>query len=127
MLHHGAAVCVWVITFSDPQIWEEQNNDPAIYIHRIATHPQFRGQNLVGRIVTWAKDFSVQHKKQYIRMDTAGQNRGLIDYYSRQGFQFLGMGQLKNTDGLPAHYQDAPICLFQIDLNNEEEVSLIKT
>jgi hypothetical protein len=43
--------CIWAITFSDPQIWEERNSDPSIYIHRIATNPIFRGQNLVGKIV----------------------------------------------------------------------------
>lgn len=43
--------CVWATTFSDPQIWEERNSHPSIYIHRIATNPIFRGRNLVGEIV----------------------------------------------------------------------------
>ena len=40
--------CVWATTFDDPQIWEERNADPSVYIHRIATNPTFRGQSLVG-------------------------------------------------------------------------------
>jgi hypothetical protein len=39
--------CVWATTFSDSQIWEERNVDPAIYIHRIAVNTDFRGQNLI--------------------------------------------------------------------------------
>jgi hypothetical protein len=42
----GKIACIWATTFYDPQIWEERNDDPAVYIHRIATNPDFRGQNL---------------------------------------------------------------------------------
>src|SRR5690606_34797464 len=47
LLIDNKIACIWAITFSDPQIWEEKNNDPAIYIHRIATNPEFRGKNFV--------------------------------------------------------------------------------
>jgi len=50
--------CVWAITFSDAQIWEERNKDASIYIHRIATNPLFRGRNLVSVIVDWAKKYA---------------------------------------------------------------------
>mgnify|MGYP002778128097 CR=1 FL=1 len=119
LVQDEAVVCVWVITFDDPQIWEERNIDPAVYIHRIATHPQYRGQNLVVRLVDWAKAFALQNGKQYLRMDTAGNNQGLINYYTRCGFQFLGLRHLKNPAGLPAHYQTGPISLFQIDLTSQ--------
>jgi hypothetical protein len=68
--------CVWATTFSDPQIWEERNNDPAMYIHRIATNPGFRGQNLVSEIVDWARIYGKENKKRFIRMDTTGENLG---------------------------------------------------
>ncbi|WP_308302161.1 hypothetical protein [Psychroflexus sp. MES1-P1E] len=42
--------CVWAITESDIQIWQEKNEEPAIYIHRISTNPNFRGRNLVSEI-----------------------------------------------------------------------------
>lgn len=109
--------CVWATTFNDPQIWEERNNDPAIYIHRIATNPDFRGQNFVGHIVEWAKQYALDNKKKFIRMDTVGNNPGLISYYSKCGFDFLGLLKLQNTAGLPAHYDNATVSLFQITLN----------
>jgi ribosomal protein S18 acetylase RimI-like enzyme len=108
--------CVWATTFDDPQIWEKRNNDPAIYIHRIATNPEFRGQNLVEQIVEWAKQFAFDNKKSYIRMDTVGDNPGLISYYSKCGFEFLGLLKLQNTEGLPEHYDNATVSLFQITL-----------
>ncbi|WP_295231423.1 GNAT family N-acetyltransferase [uncultured Chryseobacterium sp.] len=114
----GKTACVWATTFSDPQIWEERNEDPALYIHRIATDPDFRGQNLVTEIVRWAKGYATRNNKIFIRMDTVGENKGLISYYERCGFEFLGLSTLKNTEGLPAHYSNATVCLFEIKLNS---------
>ncbi len=110
----GKIACVWAITFSDPQIWEKRNDDPAVYIHRIATNPDFRGQNLVGQIVEWVKIYAVKNQKKYIRMDTVGDNPGLINYYTKCGFDFLGLSKLRNTTGLPAHYDNATVSLFQM-------------
>lgn len=113
-------VCVWAITFSDAQIWEKRNEDLAIYIHRIATNPDFRGHDFVGAIVSWAKDFAKSHGKQYIRLDTIGDNTRLIDHYCKCGFNFLGMFELANVDELPPHYKEGPAGLFEIDLNSDE-------
>jgi len=112
-------VCVWATTFNDPQIWEERNEDPAIYIHRIATNPDFRGQNLVGQIVEWVKIYAKEIQKQFVRMDTVGDNPGLINYYIKCGFDFLGLLKLKNTEGLPAHYDNATVSLFQMTINSK--------
>ena len=49
-------------------------------------------------------------------MDTVGDNPVLISYYTKCGFDFLGLSKLKNTEGLPAHYENATVSLFQIDL-----------
>lgn len=109
--------CVWATTFNDPQIWEERNNDPSVYIHRIATNPDFRGQHFVAEIVNWAKRYAQQHEKKFIRMDTVGENKGLIDYYQKSGFDFLGLSTLTNTTELPAHYHNATVSLFEIKLD----------
>jgi RimJ/RimL family protein N-acetyltransferase len=109
--------CLWAITFQDEQIWEEKNKDSAVYIHRIVTNPKFRGNNFVSQIVDWAKEYALSMNKQYVRLDTLGNNVRLIKYYQNSGFEFLGMFDLKNTDTLPEHYHDTPVCLFEIDLN----------
>lgn len=116
LLINNEIACIWAITFSDKQIWEERNKDTAVYIHRIATDPKFRGNNFVADIVTWAKEYVKQKKIQFIRLDTLGNNIKLIAHYKNAGFDFLGLFNLKNTDRLPDHYQLAPVCLFEIDL-----------
>jgi ribosomal protein S18 acetylase RimI-like enzyme len=114
----GQIACVWATTFSDAQIWEKRNADPAVYIHRIATNTAFRGRNLVATIVLWARQYAQAAGKKFIRLDTIGNNTKLIDLYVRAGFTFLGLYQLTNTSDLPAHYQSGlPACLFEIALH----------
>lgn len=114
----NSIACIWAITFSDAEIWKEKNIDPAIYIHRIATNPGFRGHNFVSKIVTWAKEYARQNNKDFIRLDTCGNNRSLISHYCNAGFNFLGIKKLEDSKGLPAHYENADVCYFEIELAN---------
>jgi len=108
--------CIWAIAFNDEQIWEEKENQVSLYIHRIATHPDFRGQNFVQKIVDWAKDYATNKNKKYIRMDTCGNNMRLINHYKKCGFDFLGMKRLKDGSQLPEHYHNAEVCYFEIKI-----------
>jgi ribosomal protein S18 acetylase RimI-like enzyme len=108
--------CNWAITFEDKQIWEQKDKGDSIYIHRIATHPLFRGNRYIEKITQWAKEYTMQKGKQFVRLDTLGNNSRLIEHYTSAGFQFLGMFTLKDTSTLPEHYQQEPnCCLFEID------------
>lgn len=116
LLIDNQIACVWAITFEDEQIWEERNADAAIYIHRIATNPTFRGQNFVTTIVDWGKVYARSLGKDYLRLDTIGENTGLIRHYTKSGFDYLGMFNMKSTEGLPGHYQSGHVALFEIKL-----------
>lgn len=108
--------CIWATTFSDEQIWGERNSDAAVYIHRIATNPDFRGKNFIEIIVAWAKAYAKENDKDFVRLDTLGNNSKLIAHYCNSGFNFLGMFDLEDTQGLPDHYHNTPACLFEIKL-----------
>jgi len=109
--------CVWAITLSDPEIWGVKNADPAVYIHRIATNPDFRGQAFVVAIVQWAKEYARQHQKKFVRLDTVGENHGLIAHYTACGFTYLGLTKLTDTASLPAHYHGATVSLFELPVS----------
>lgn len=111
----GAMACNWATTFADKDIWEEKDRNDAVYIHRIATNPEFRGNNFVRRIVDWAKSYARSNEKQFVRLDTLGKNTKLIEHYTAAGFDFLGIVRLANTERLPLHYQREPdCCLFEL-------------
>ncbi len=107
-------VCVFATTYSDPIIWREKDTDPSIYLHRIVTHPAYRGRFFVKDIIVWAREFGRNQGKKFIRMDTFGDNQKLIDYYVACGFNFLGLTTLGVADNLPKHYKNASLSLFEI-------------
>jgi len=72
LLVNNEVVCIWAITFSDKQIWEDSNTDSAIYIHRIAVNPNFRGNNYIATITNWAKEYALKKEIQFIRLETLG-------------------------------------------------------
>ncbi len=109
--------CIFCTTFNDPLIWLEKNDDPAVYLHRIATNPDFRGQGFMKQIVSWTTDFALKNNKKFIRMDTGSGNDKLNNYYISYGFDFLGTTVLNQTKGLPEHYKDGTSSLFQLDLS----------
>lgn len=108
--------CIWATTLNDELIWGNKNADPSVYIHRIAAHPNFRGQNLVKHIINWADSYCLENNLQYVRMDTVGFNEGLIGHYGKLGFEFLGTKELEDTKRLPEHYKEGPVCLFQREI-----------
>lgn len=116
LLIDNKIACIWAITYNDAQIWEERENNASIYIHRIATNPEFRGNNFVQAIVDWSKNYARKQNKQFIRMDTCGRNDRLINHYKSCGFNYLGMRKLKDTSELPSHYDNAEVCFFEIQL-----------
>ena len=113
MVIDGQIACIWVVAFDDPLIWGEKNDDPAVYLHRIATAPDFRGQGLVEYVLRATHDMACKMRLDYLRLDTVGDNPGLIEHYTKHGLTYLGAYQLPSTEGLPGHYNDGPVLLFE--------------
>lgn len=67
-------------------------------------------------IVTWAVKHPLKNNYKYIRLDTVGDNTGLINLYRKYGFQFLVLYKLKETKALPSHYHNATVSLFEIEV-----------
>ena len=110
--------CNWAITFEDKEIWGDRDYTNSIYLHRIATHPSFRGNRYIDVIVLWAKAYALSIGKQFIRLDTLGNNTKLIEHYSSAGFNFLGITQLPDVKNLPEHYHREPdCCRFEMEIN----------
>lgn len=72
--------------------------------------------NLMAEIVDWTKKYAEENHKRFIRMDTVGGNTPLINYYRNVGL-FSGIYKAWKTEGLPGHYHNAEVSLFEIDLS----------
>ncbi|RDC57225.1 GNAT family N-acetyltransferase [Pedobacter chinensis] len=113
ILVNGKVACVFAVTFSDKLIWGDRDQD-AVYIHRIVTHPDFRGFSFVKEIIKWAKEYATQNGIKYIRMDTWADNEKLLSYYTSCGFEYVGVVTMEESEGLPKHYEGISLSLFEI-------------
>ncbi len=113
ILVNGEVACIFAVTFEDKLIWGDQDVD-SIYIHRIVTHPEFRGYSFVKEIIKWAKAFAPLNGIKYIRMDTWADNEKLLAYYTGCGFDYVGVVTMQETEGLPKHYEGISLSLFEI-------------
>lgn len=110
----GQVACVFLLTTSDPIIWQEKNKDAAIYIHRIATNPEYRGQNFVNKIIDYVKIIARKDHKAFIRMDTTAGNERLNRYYEKCGFTIVDIIDLIGTADMPTHYHNNSFILFEM-------------
>ena len=113
-------VCIFAITFNDALIWGEHEKSPAVYIHRIVTHPAYHGNGYVKNIVQWAVQYARENGSAFVRMDTWGDNQKLIDYYTNCGFRFIGLSHVIQDDTLPRHYQGNRLSLFEIAVEDHQ-------
>ncbi|KAA5537106.1 GNAT family N-acetyltransferase [Taibaiella lutea] len=113
---NGAVACIFAIAYNDEIFWGAKDLQPSIYLHRIVTNPTFRGHSFVKVIIEWAKEYCKENNRQFIRMDTWGDNQRLIDYYITCGFEHTETILLSNTEGLPAHYTAMELALFEIEV-----------
>jgi len=114
IMERGEVACIFAIAYQDPFIWKERDSDPSIYIHRIVTNPDYRGRQYIKTIIEWAKEHAKETSKEFIRMDTWGDNEALIKYYVACGFNFLGTIVPTASDDLPKHYSTIFLSLFEI-------------
>jgi ribosomal protein S18 acetylase RimI-like enzyme len=116
VIQEGKIACVFSVLYNDPIIWKEKDKDPAIYLHRIATNPNFKGKGMMQLITNWAHEHAIQHHKKYIRMDTWGDNENLKNYYIHFGFKHMGQVSLPKNHELPSHYWGSTLSLFEIKI-----------
>ncbi len=110
-------LCYFSIAFTDPEIWGDMERGDALYLHRGVTNPAFRGLGLTRFIFEWARVMARLIDRKYIRIDTWGSNRSLIDYYSKSGFKHIGYKQMGEAPGLPAHYRNLRLAIFETTVN----------
>ena len=109
-------VCILSVMYNDPIIWgKEKDKDSAVYLHRIAINPDFKGKKMMSAIKDWIIDHAKENNKKFVRMDTWGKNGNLRDYYINCGFNYIGQQYLVEVEGLPGHYGGSELSLFEID------------
>jgi hypothetical protein len=84
----GQIACVWAITFNDPEIWKNEIRMPQYTF--IALQQTLTLEAIIGILVEWAKEYARSIEKDFVRLDTLGNNIKLIEHYTNAGLDFLG-------------------------------------
>ena len=107
----GKIAVILFIIFEDLAVWDKLENNCSIYIHRIATHPDFKGRNLMRVVTDFAIDYAKKHNRQFVRMDTWNRNDRLKNYYLKFGFKELGTRILPSNEAIHPHHW-GETCVF---------------
>lgn len=103
---------VFSVLYSDPLIWgAEADAVPSVYLHRIAVHPSYRGQQIISRIKDWGLEHGRMLHKKRLRMDTWGDNEKLRNYYLQFGFRHVGQRHVGND-----HYGGPVLSLLEAEI-----------
>jgi ribosomal protein S18 acetylase RimI-like enzyme len=115
ILEAGEIACFFSIALTDRLVWEQRDEEPSVYLHRIVTNPVFRGRGYVQQILSWAEEFGRERQLQYVRLDTNRDNQRLNDYYREVGFELCGFRKFEDGSdpAIPRHYLGSGLSLFE--------------
>lgn len=109
----GGLAGYFSMALRDELIWGDEERGDAIYIHRMCVNPARKGSNLSRLVLAWALGHVPRLGRRFVRMDTWGDNKRLVDYYVACGFCHIGDRQLDEAPLLPSHYKNTRLALFQ--------------
>jgi ribosomal protein S18 acetylase RimI-like enzyme len=61
----------------------------AIYIHRLAVHPDFQGKGCARKLMDFAENYARENNFSSVRLDTFSQNTRNQQFYTQRGYQKL--------------------------------------
>jgi hypothetical protein len=105
--------CVFSICYADKIIWRERDRGDSVFLHRIVTHPDFKGQRLFGEILHWTEKLGRENGLLFIRMDTWADNPPLVDYYLNFGFTIAGYFTTPDSEALPVQQRNNEVVLLE--------------
>ena len=93
IIEHGSKVVATITADreADPHWPEPQQQDPAVYIHRLVVSLPFAGAELGAQLLDWAGRLATrEHGARWLRVNAWTTNERLHRYYSGQGFKHCG-------------------------------------
>ncbi|MCB9252337.1 MAG: GNAT family N-acetyltransferase [Flavobacteriales bacterium] len=106
--------CTFNYDLKDKAIWQERDKKNAVYLHRIITHPDFKGLKMMQYVLDWAMQFAIKHKLKHIRCDTWDNNDSLINYYKGFGFKIIDHITSPDSDEISINCRGNKVILLQI-------------
>jgi ribosomal protein S18 acetylase RimI-like enzyme len=84
-----------------------------LYIHRLATHPNFWGKGYAREMMDFAEEFAKNRGFISIRLDTFSKNLRNQKFYQNRGYKRLGDVYFPHKNEHPFHCYEKPITKFE--------------
>lgn len=107
-------LAIFSVSYSDPATWGEWDTGQALFLHRVITHPQFKGQCIFEKVLNWALQTAKEKRLDYIRIDTWTDNPAIIAFYEGYGFHVVAARVTPDTPELPAQNRNLRVTLMQV-------------
>ncbi|MEN7547618.1 GNAT family N-acetyltransferase [Rapidithrix thailandica] len=112
----GSIICIFSIVYDEPVIWGDTEGAEAVYLHRMAAHPEYRGNSLFRKIKEWMIAHAQAGSRPFARLDTWAGSASLINYYQQSGFTKVDERIVPPSPSLQAHYWNQRIALFELSV-----------
>lgn len=92
-----AVACLCLLE-SDPLFWPDDAAGEALYLHKLAVHPEARGQGWSALLLQEAVCEAAERGRTWLKLDTATARPKLRAIYEDFGFQSVGQRTIKGFD-----------------------------
>jgi GNAT superfamily N-acetyltransferase len=102
----GQPVAAMILVPSDPVFWPEDPAGEALYLHKLAVHPDWQGRKLSALVVGEAVQLTRAAGRPWLRLDTAAERPKLRGIYEALGFRLVREG---TVSGWPAAWYELKV------------------
>ena len=102
----GRPVAAMLLVPSDPVFWPSDPLGEALYLHKLAVHPDWQGLRLSTQMIGEAVQLTRAAGRPWLRLDTAAERPKLRTLYEALGFRLVHEGEM---GGWPAAWYELPV------------------
>ena len=89
--NNNEIVGMYRLTNNDEWFWQDNGKDNAVYLHQFTTMREYKGKGLGGFILAEIENNLRKENVRFLRFDCYAQNKGLCDWYEKNGFVAKGI------------------------------------
>ncbi|TDN88145.1 ribosomal protein S18 acetylase RimI-like enzyme [Salegentibacter sp. 24] len=106
-------IAIMVLTPNMDKVYHHINwlteTNKNLYIHRLATHPEYWGQGYARKLMDYAEEIAENQKFTSVRLDTFSENLRNQTFYNKRGYKKLGDVYFPHKNEAAFHCYEKPI------------------
>lgn len=104
-LHRGKAAAVCYITETDPLFWRGYEEEPALYVHKLACREEYAGKGAAQALLRFCAEKARQEGKCFLRLACRAVQPKLRAVYEKMGFSYAGIAEIPSLGLVDALYE----------------------